>query len=185
MLMLVAAAFIAAGFLVLGGGDPAPDPASSPSDPASPAGEPPAGTREAAPDFALDLFDGSRFSLSGHLSGDGRPVILNLWASWCAPCRAEMPHLDEAAAARPDVLIIGVAVDDDPQAARAFGEEIGVTYPTGFDEGDRVGRRYPAPGLPATYVISADGYLLRTVFGRLTPDDIDDLVAVAVGDQTE
>jgi thiol-disulfide isomerase/thioredoxin len=134
----------------------------------------------AAPDFSLELFDGTRFSLASHLADDGRPVILNLWASWCPPCRDEMPDFEAAALANPNVLIIGVAVDDDPIAAEEFVNEITITYPTGYDESGRVSRSYPTSGLPATFVISADGMLVRSAFGRLTAENIDELIAEAL-----
>jgi len=135
---------------------------------------------DTAPDFSLDLFDGTHFALSTHLRDDGRPLILNLWASWCPPCRAEMPDFSKAAVAHPEVLILGVAVDDDPLAAEAFIEEIRVVYPTGFDAAGAVGRAYPAPGLPATYVISADGRLITNRFGMLTSRDIEALIEIAL-----
>jgi thiol-disulfide isomerase/thioredoxin len=131
----------------------------------------------AAPDFSIELLDGTVFRLSTHLAEDGRPVVLNLWASWCGPCREEMPAFDAVATAHPEVFFLGVAVDDDPVAAEAFAAEIGVSYALAIDESDRVGRRYPSPGLPATYLISEDGMLLRTVFGGLDEGDITDLIA--------
>ncbi|MCJ7725626.1 MAG: TlpA family protein disulfide reductase [Acidimicrobiia bacterium] len=185
LLTLLAAAVVVIGVVVFGGGD-----TGSPEDPGVVADSGtvitipplPAAVRGAgaAPDFSLELFDGTRFSLGTHLEGDGRPLILNLWASWCPPCREEMPDLDAAARANPGVVILGVAVDDDPIAAEAFAVEISIEYPVGFDEADRVGRSYPTSGLPATFVISADGMLLRTVFGRLAPADIDELITLAL-----
>jgi thiol-disulfide isomerase/thioredoxin len=136
---------------------------------------------DAAPDFSVELFDGGRFVLSTHLRDDGRPVILNLWASWCPPCRAEMPDFSNASIAHPDVLILGVAVDDDPLAAAAFVKEFGIAYPTGFDETGAVGRTYRTPGLPATYVISADGDLITNMFGMLTSQDIEALIEIPLG----
>lgn len=133
-----------------------------------------------APDFAITLLDGSRFSLSEHLADDGRPVLLNLWASWCGPCRVEMPHLDAASKTHTDVLFLGVAVEDDPAAARDFANEIGVSYPLAIDEADRVGRRYPSFGLPATYLIGADGTLLRTIYGQIDEAQIAALVGMAL-----
>jgi thiol-disulfide isomerase/thioredoxin len=121
-----------------------------------------------APDFALTLLDGSPFSLSGHLAADGRPVLLNLWASWCGPCREEMPHLDAAAASHPEVLVLGVAVEDSPGAARDFASEIGVSYPLAIDEDGLVARLYPSFGLPATYLIDSDGRIARTIYGQLS-----------------
>lgn len=97
---------------------------------------------EAAPDFSIDLLDGTSFRLSDHLADDGRPVILNLWASWCNPCREEMPAFDVAAMQHGDVYFIGIAVEDDPDAARAFADEVGVSYALAIDDADRIGRRY-------------------------------------------
>ena len=91
-----------------------------------------------------------------------------------------MPDFSRAAIAHPEVLILGVAVDDDPLAAEAFIKEIQVAYPTGFDQAGRVGRAYPAPGLPATYVISADGRLITNMFGMLTSQDIEALIEITL-----
>jgi thiol-disulfide isomerase/thioredoxin len=132
----------------------------------------------AAPDFSVDLIGGGSFSLSDHLAADGRPVLLNLWASWCGPCRAEMPHLDAAARDNPGVYFLGVAVEDDPTSARQFAAEIGVDYPLAIDEGDVVGRRYPSFGLPATYLIGGDGTIVRTVYGQVTEAQIAELLTL-------
>jgi thiol-disulfide isomerase/thioredoxin len=136
---------------------------------------------EAAPDFSIDLLDGTTFRLTDHLRDDRRPVILNLWASWCGPCRAEMPAFDAVSKVQTDVLFLGVAVQDDPGAAAQFAEEIGVSYPLAIDDADRVGRRYPSPGLPATYFISADGVIVRTVFGQLDEDQLAELITGLFG----
>jgi len=131
---------------------------------------------EAAPDFSLTLLDGSNFRLTDHLITDRRPVILNLWASWCGPCRAEMPAFDAASKIHTDVFFLGVAVEDDAISAEEFAAEVDVSYPLAIDEADRVGRRYPSPGLPATYFISADGAIVRTVFGEIDKDQIAELI---------
>lgn len=131
------------------------------------------GSGEPAPDFSVVTFDGPTFSLSNHLAEDGRPVFLNLWASWCAPCRAEMPDIDEAAINHPDVAFIGVAVTDVADKSQDFAEEIGVSYPLGFDENDVVDDGYRPFGLPATYFISPGGVIVERVFGPLTADQID------------
>ncbi len=136
---------------------------------------------EVAADFAVDLYDGSRFVLSEHLATDGRPVFLNLWASWCVPCRNEMPAIDAAADRYPGVYFLGIAVEDDPQAAEAFAEELGVDYPLGFDETDQVSVAYPHFGLPATFLIGEDGTLAGRVFGEVTESQIDELLAGVIG----
>jgi len=136
---------------------------------------------EAAPDFSIDLIAGGSFRLSDHLADDGRPVILNLWASWCGPCRAEMPAFDSASQTHTDVYFLGVAVEDDPSSARAFAEEIGVSYDLAIDDAERVGRRYPSPGLPATFFISSAGEIVRTIFGQVDEDQIAQLITESFG----
>jgi thiol-disulfide isomerase/thioredoxin len=147
-------------------------------------GEPAEGsTTTAAPsagsaaDFALTLFDGTPFDLGEHLATDGRPVFLNFWASWCPPCRQEMPDISAAAAATPGVQFLGIAVSDDPAAAAAYAGEIDLAYPLGADTTGVIEAQYPSPGLPATFLISGDGRIVGTYFGLMSPDVIDRLVA--------
>ncbi len=132
---------------------------------------------DVAPDFTLTLFDGRRFSLSGHLADDGRPVLLNFWASWCLPCRREMPALDAAAKRHPEVMFLGVAVEDDPVAARQFAEELGVSFPLAVDETNITMAKYLVFGLPSTRVVSRDGKIARSVVGELLPDQIEELLS--------
>lgn len=131
------------------------------------AGEP----SEIAPIFAVETTRGD-FNLSDHLASDGRPVFLNLWASWCFPCREEMPAIDRSAAANPGVKFLGVSVQDSRDDAVAFGNEIGVTYELGFDDDDAVNDAYNPLGLPASYIISADGIILEEIFGKVTEEDL-------------
>lgn len=133
--------------------------------------------RDPAPDFSVTTFDGATFTLSQHLADDGRPVFLNLWASWCGPCRAEMPDLDAAAANNPDIAFIGVAVQDELEKARDFADEIGVTYPLAFDEAREVDDGYAPIGLPASFIISPEGLIVERVFGPLTESQIEEKLA--------
>ena len=126
-----------------------------------------------APDFTVTLFDGTEFTLSDHLAGDGRPVFLNLWASWCDPCKAEMPDIDAAAEAHPGVLFLGIAVDDTREAAQTFAESIGAMYPLGADDSGEVDGAYPKPGLPATYLINSDGIVVNLKWGQITDGQIE------------
>lgn len=127
---------------------------------------------EIAPIFAVTTQDGSVFSLSEHLATDGRPVFLNLWASWCFPCREEMPAIDRAAAQHPDIEFVGVAVQDNEADATAFVEEIGVSYLLGFDADGEVEDAYAPLGLPASYLISGEGVIVERIFGKVTEDDL-------------
>lgn len=147
-------------------------------------GEPLSGFLEVggpAPDFEVDLLDGSSFRLSEHLATDGRPIILNFWASWCGPCRAEMPDFNDFAQAKPGIAVVGVAVDDSEDNAREFADELGITYTLGIDESGNIGVHYPYLGLPATWVIGADGTLRREVIGLVTFEALNEIVVQEFG----
>jgi thiol-disulfide isomerase/thioredoxin len=155
-------------------------PSTTFADLSSLAGDAPA-AEDQAPDFTVPTLDGGTFTLSTHLAEDGRPVFLNLWASWCFPCRAEMPDIDAAAQVHQDVAFIGVAVQDATADATEFAREIGVEYTIGFDEDDMVEDGYPALGMPSTYLISSDGVILDVIIGVLTADDIDTFLTENLG----
>jgi thiol-disulfide isomerase/thioredoxin len=123
---------------------------------------------ESAPIVAFPLFDGSTFDLANHFSSDGRPVVLNFWASWCFPCRTEMPEFSDVAAANPEVLFVGVAVADDRSPAEALADEVGVVYPLGIDEQGTVAGNYPYIGLPTTFLIGSDGIVTHQIQGQVT-----------------
>ncbi len=131
------------------------------------------GDEDTAPDFTVMTLDGAGFTLSEHLADDGRPVFLNMWASWCPPCRAEMPDIDSASESHEDVKFIGVAASDDPVEAAEFATSIDIGYSIGFDEDGSVAQAYKIPGLPASYVISSDGIILERIFGSVTEAEID------------
>ncbi len=127
---------------------------------------------ELAPDFAVPTADGGTFSIDGHIATDGRPIFLNLWASWCFPCREEMPAIDEASKLNPDVAFVGVSVQDTISDAQEFLHEVQVSYTIGFDEEGTVDSEYQPLGLPASYIISSDGVILERIFGKVTVDDL-------------
>lgn len=109
----------------------------------------------------------------------GRPALLNVWASWCQPCRAELPALAEYAA-RPDaVTVLGVDLRDDPRSALALLRELGVTLPSVTDPDGAVRSALAIPpALPASYVVRADGAVVRV--DPPTPFRSADEVAAAV-----
>ncbi|HEX6299178.1 MAG TPA: TlpA disulfide reductase family protein [Acidimicrobiia bacterium] len=128
---------------------------------------------ERAPDFSVELIDGGTFNLS---QARGRPVIVNLWASWCAPCREEIPDISAFASANPDVTVVGVAVQDPEKSAREFAATIGATYPLalgtpGFEDA------YPHLGLPATYIVDEDGTVIEVINGIVNEEILTDALA--------
>ncbi len=140
-----------------------------------------AGEGEPAPDFVLNVLDGEPVRLSDFR---GQTVVLNFWASWCPPCRAEMPEFqalwEERGPRGPNDLVI-LAVDflpeDSVSAAAGFVEEFELTFPILFDtESGEVAQRYGVRGLPATFFIDADGIMramnLGPVFGDLLPEAV-------------
>lgn len=129
-----------------------------------------------APDFALTLFDGTSFALNRHLAEDRRPVVLNFWASWCVPCREEMPAFDAVARRRAEIFFLGVAVQDAEPAARVFAEEVRVSYALGHDADGAILKEYPILGLPATWFITADGALAEQWFGQLDENRLEGLI---------
>lgn len=130
-----------------------------------------AGTR--APDFALEFPDGSRTTLSDLR---GQPVVLNFWATWCPPCRAEMPDLVAAYEAHKDngLVIVGVNEQDDEDKALAFMEQYGIEFPVLLDSRGDLASLYTARGLPTTFFIDRDGNVAEAWSGMLTADLLDE-----------
>lgn len=120
-----------------------------------------------APDFELQTFSGESLRLSDYR---GRVVLVNIWASWCVPCRDEAPLLQEAYRTWKDegLMVIGVNWVDTEPKAREFIQEFGLTYPNGPDVGQGIARAFRMQGIPETYVIDPDGNVVYAHIGPLT-----------------
>ena len=111
---------------------------------------------QAAPDFTLKSLSGENIRLGDYR---GQVVLLNFWASWCAPCRQEMPLLNELhhRYAPLGFSVIGVNVEQDNTAARRWLEKTPVDFPILFDTDNKVSRRYDIRAMPTTALIDRDG----------------------------
>jgi len=107
----------------------------------------------------------------------GRPVVVNFWASWCYPCREELPMLTEARAEHRGLVVLGVLLRDIPRDARRFARTHGVTWPTVVDPDGRIAERYGVRSAPATMLIRPDGRIAARFYGVLTRAQLDAALA--------
>jgi cytochrome c biogenesis protein CcmG, thiol:disulfide interchange protein DsbE len=119
-----------------------------------------------APDFTLDSLAGNQVTLSALR---GKVVLVNLWASWCGPCRAEMPAIDRVYRANRsrgfDVLAVDASNQDSESDARAFVEKLGLTFPILLDRTGSVGQRYLLRALPTSFFIDRRGVIRSVMVG--------------------
>ena len=185
--VLVAAVAVLAG--CTGGGDPAAPAATGSGQPAASAFEAcpdqpdeQAAGGSAVPQLAFDCLGGGSLDLT---RAPGVPTLVNLWGSWCPPCRDELPVLQDFADAAGDrVRVVGVVSKDGEPQAESFGDDAGVTFPNAFDgEGDLMAE-LGLNALPYTMFLDADGTLVHSELGPVeTLDELEQLVAEHLGVQ--
>ena len=122
-----------------------------------------------APAFSLESFSGGTVSLADF---EGQPVIINFWASWCAPCRQEMPALETTwqLFRERDLVVVGINLpkSDPEESARAFLDEFGISYPNVFDMRGFTAIDYGVSGIPVTFFVDREGVVTRRFVGTLT-----------------
>ena len=123
-----------------------------------------------APDFELSDLDGDRHRLSDYR---GRVVIVNFWATWCPPCRAEMPSMQSAWEQLEDegVMMLGIDVGEDEDTIFQFTADYPVDFPLLLDLDSRVTAEWPVRGLPTTFVVDPQGRIVYRAIGSREWDD--------------
>ena len=134
------------------------------------------GSGRAAPTFDVPALAGD-----GHIrlaAFRGRPVVLNFWASWCVPCRREMPAFQAVHERMGDrVAFVGMNNQDSRHDALNLLRETGVRYPSGYDPEGKVARAYRLIGMPTTVFVSADGRVVGTRTGELSRARLEEAIA--------
>ncbi len=117
-----------------------------------------------APDFALKSLGGENMRLSEYR---GEVVMINFWATWCGPCRQEMPLLDELynRYQRVGFQLLGVNIDDDPRRAMEMAESLGISFPVLFDDRKQVSELYRVEAMPVTVILDRQGVVRYTHYG--------------------
>jgi peroxiredoxin len=123
-----------------------------------------------APAFAAAVLDGDSLSLADL---KGEVVLLNIWATWCPPCREEMPALEALAKEYRDagLHVVGVSIDaaSATKEVRDFARQVGVTFTILLDPSERVSSTFRTTGVPETFLIGRDGVLLKRWIGKIDP----------------
>ena len=139
-----------------------------------------------APDFTLQTPVGETITLSEVIDRNGtagQPVVLNFWASWCGPCRVEMPDLQRTSMKyNGRSAIIGINQGESAATITEFGNEFNITYPLLVDQDNRINRLYAINSLPTTVFIDASGVVREVQIGILTQAVLEDRIEQLLAD---
>jgi thiol-disulfide isomerase/thioredoxin len=123
------------------------------------------GIGHAVPEFSVKKLDGTEFKLSNLA---GKTVLINIWATWCAPCREEMPSLGRlhSKVAGKGIEIMAISIDTNgPVEVRKFVEKNGIQFPVYLDPENRVGAFFRTTGVPETFIMDRSGTLIKKFIG--------------------
>lgn len=149
---------------------------AEPADKAAPAVEP----KPAVPTLKLTAIDGKPYDLAEHR---GKWVVVNFWATWCAPCLKEMPELSALDAMREHIEVVGLAYEEvEPKEMQAFLTAHPVVYPIAIVDVYDPPKDFETPrGLPMTYLIAPDGKVAKRFLGPVTAKEIESAIDAAGG----
>jgi len=118
-----------------------------------------------APDFSLSDLQGTSHTLSNY---QGKVVVLNFWATWCPPCRAEMPSMQRAweIMRNENMIMIAINVGEAESAVRNFSNRLKLDFPVLLDDSASIMHRWPSRGLPTTFVINPEGKIYYRAIGE-------------------
>ena len=134
------------------------------------------------PDRPVSLVEGRSVEDGGPLRLEaGRPALVNVWGSWCGPCRLEQPVINRAFTSHPDVRFLGLDVQDNDAAGQAFRREFKVEYPSISDPSRELASRLGAVSTPASFAIDAQGVVRGQIQGSMSPEVVDCMLALASG----
>ncbi|MCJ1906995.1 peroxiredoxin family protein [Planococcus ruber] len=135
---------------------------------------------ELSPDFELTTLEGETVKLSDY---QGKKVILNFWATWCPPCRAEMPHMqnyfeEHAASSNVEVLAVNLTTEDrGVDKVQNFVKEYELTFPIPMDKEGEIGKLYQAVTIPTSYMIDTDGRVQNKIVGPMNETMMKEMIA--------
>lgn len=138
------------------------------------------GKGDSAPNFTLTTLDGKEVSLADY---KGKKVVLNFWATWCPPCKAEMPHMqnyyeDKAEQENVEILAVNLTSSDvGLDKVKAFQEDYALSFPIPLDEEGVVGDTYQAITIPTTYMIDTTGTIQNKIVGPMDEQMLTDYVS--------
>ena len=134
-----------------------------------------------APPLRLPLVGGGEMDLAGYR---GRPILLNFWATWCEPCKAEMPVFERAQQQYRDrgLVVLGVDFQERDEESTAFLSQVGVTFPSLVDRTGEVSRQWRATGLPTTFLIDRQGIIRDVRVGAFTEEMLDERLTRVLGE---